>query len=461
MAYPTALLDPTLVFVWVSPSITDATGWQPDELVGTSALDYVVPDDLAELRRLLDPARAVPNAPGQDPARRSTNRVRFRTRGGGWVALEFAANSQLTNPEVRGIVVVFVETTERRLIDGVYEAMASGESLGDIATKVAALLSWQAYGARASVSLPGVTPPVEVSVGRRDADTVVVSHQIDEVGRLEVEYPDTVVVSDWFRLLLDRSAGLVRVAVSRHLGEQLLVRRLAEKTAIIAAVSHDLRSPIAAIQLMSNLLDGDEERLSEDQRRRLATRIRTDAQRTSRLLADLTAVDRILHGATELHVQPVSLGALTERVLNELDVDGRAAPTVATGDVMAVVDPALTERIVDNLLSNAMKHTPSDVRIHVSFEALEDVVVVHVDDDGSGVPMHERERIFDAYVRGDAEQRHRPGSGMGLFLVRTFAEVQGGAADCSASPWGGARFSVRLPAAPTQVRDMRESPVVH
>ena len=104
----------------------------------------------------------------------------------------------------------------------------------------------------------------------------------------------------------------------------------------------------------------------------------------------------------------------------------------------------LTERIVDNLVANAFKHTPTGSRVEVSVTATDRHVAIHVDDDGVGVPESHRTSVFDAYVRGDGSGP-LPGSGMGLFLVRTFAEVQGGRVSCDASPLGGARFTVELP----------------
>ncbi|MCX6521250.1 MAG: sensor histidine kinase [Actinobacteria bacterium] len=100
--------------------------------------------------------------------------------------------------------------------------------------------------------------------------------------------------------------------------------------------------------------------------------------------------------------------------------------------------------MVDNLVTNALKHTPTGARVEVSICATDTHVAIHVDDDGPGVPGAMRSAIFDAYVRGDGSGP-RPGSGMGLFLVRTFAEVQGGTVFCDESPLGGARFSVVLP----------------
>ena len=196
---------------------------------------------------------------------------------------------------------------------------------------------------------------------------------------------------------------------------------------------------------MSTLLDGNGDTLTVDQRRELAGGSTSMPSRTSRLLADLTSLDRLLHGSNEPCCSGSAVAPLVERVVNEVDVADRTLGVVPDPDACAaMVDPVLTERVVDNLVTNALKHTPVGSRVEISIEAGERDVVLHVDDDGPGIAAPLRAALFDAYVRGD-DSAVRPGSGMGLFLVRTFAEVQGGMVFCDESPLGGARFSVVLP----------------
>lgn len=441
MAYVTALASPEMFIEWVSPSVRDLTGWSAEQLIGANALDFVHPDDIAVVARLVEAERNDPHPYGVDPARLAVNRIRFRSFDGGWRSLDIAANNQMENPAVRGFVFIMSDTTVQRLKDDIFDAMASGEPIGVIASKVAELLSWQTERSFVQATARGLAEEV---AGEHRAGTVLITAEIGDA-MVAVEHPADAVPSEWFRLLLDRAVGLLHVAVTRHHGEQALRRRIDEKTAIISAVSHDLRSPIAAIQLMSTLLDGNGDTLTADQRRQLVTRINADAQRTSRLLADLTSADRLLHGAVEPTLQRVAILPLVSRVIDELDDTDRRVTLVPPGDVAHVhADPVLTERIVDNLVANAIKHTPPGARIEVTVCTTDTHVAVHVDDDGAGVPEHHRAAIFDAYVRGDGSGP-RPGSGMGLFLVRTFAEVQRGSVWCDESPLGGARFSVVLP----------------
>ena len=446
-AHVVFFLDEEFVIRWVSPSSTDMLGWSLDELVGRSGLHFVHPDDLGDIGRLVFEEIRSPHEYGADPARRTFDEVRLATVDGTWKAFEFAANNLIADPEVRGFVVVMRDVTERRMQDDVWSSMAAGSPIEVTAELVAHLLSWQSGGVAVSIDLPFAVP---ITVGEPPRDVTPVTVDLsDGMGRVVIHHPVDPTPSAWVGMLVERAGALLDLAVRQAVGQHEMQRRLAQKTALISAVSHDLRSPLAAIELMSTLLDGDGHgdgggRLTDDQRRQLVSRIGEDARRTSRLLTDLTAVDKILHGAAELVAQPVRLSPLVERVAAEVTVDGLRSVHTELSDVTALADPVLAERIVDNLVSNALKHAPLDARVRIVVEPDDDHALVHVDDDGPGVPVDVRSRIFEAYVRGE-DSAARPGSGMGLFLARTFAEVQGGSVSCSDSPWGGARFSVRLP----------------
>ena len=443
MAYVTALVEESLQILWISPSASDLTGWSAHELIGANALEFVHPDDLDGVARLLEAERADPHPYGSDPARVAVNRIRFRMIDGGWRSFDIAANNQCENPEVRGFVFIMSDTTVQRLMDGIYDSMAAGMPVATTAARVAELLSRQTDGSQVTVTLHGMQP---ITIGKSVPGRSDVIVELAPHGRISVEHASGRPPSEWFVVLAERAAALLDVAVTRHLGEVALRRRLDEKTALISAVSHDLRSPVAAIHLMASLLEDSSDALTVEQRRELARRIGGDARRTSRLLADLTSLDRLLHGSSDLVTQRVSLHGLIGRVLSE--ADGPDHTVVLVPDAVghaAVADPVLTERIVDNLVVNALKHTPVGSRIEVSIDVHGDRdLVVHVDDDGPGIAVPMRAALFDAYVRGDETATH-PGTGMGLYLVRTFADVQGGSVVCGESPLGGARFSVMLP----------------
>ena len=446
MAHVTALADESMTIVWISPSVRDLMGWSTNELIGRNAVELVHPDDVEGVLRILAAEAEVPTPYGVDPARKSTNRTRFVDASGGWRAFDIAANNQSANPDVRGFVFILSDSTEQRLLELVYDSMTAGSSVAVTARRVVEMLSWQTEESLVTARLDGVET---VSAGIPIEGRVELVLPVSSSGSIAIEHDAAGVPSTWFVVLAERAAALLDVAVTRHLGEMALRRRLDEKTALISAVSHDLRSPVAAIHLMASLLEDSSDALTVEQRRELARRIGTDARRTSRLLADLTSLDRLLHGSGDLVTQRVPLHGLMERVLSEADAADHTVVLAPDGAGHAAAgDPVLIERIVDNLVMNALKHTPVGSRIEVSIEAHGDrEVMVHVDDDGPGVAAPMRAALFDAYVRGD-DTTLRPGSGMGLYLVRTFAEVQGGGVVCDASPLGGARFSVTLPRSP-------------
>lgn len=442
LAYVTAITDPSMTIEWISPSVRGLTGWSPDELIGRNAVELVHADDIDGVLRILAAEAEAPRAYDPYSGSAAVNRLRFRTADGGWRAFDIGANNRTDDPRVRGFVFVLADAAVAGLVDEVYDSMIRNRPVAETAGCVARMLAHQSGGSLVRVHLED---DVCVEAGRPRAGAASYEVPISPAGTLMLEHDADSVPSEWLRVLSERAAGLVEIAIARELGERDLRRRLDEKTAIIAAVSHDLRSPIAAIQLMSTLLDHGA--VSPVQQRELAARIALDARRTSRLLADLTSVDRMLRGDLRSHPARASLRTIVAEVLADLDVEGRAPVVLGPADVSAVVDAVLTGRIVDNLVGNALKYTPLSSRIEVAVSTDGVEAVIDIDDDGPGVPVEARDQIFAAYARGD-EPADRPGSGMGLFLARTFAEVQHGTVTCEQSPLGGARFRVRLPLAP-------------
>ncbi len=224
---------------------------------------------------------------------------------------------------------------------------------------------------------------------------------------------------------------------------------LEERDALIAAVSHDVRSPLAAVSLMSQTLAQRGATMTDEQRREIAERISADARHTVEVLSDLASAQRLKVRDIAASRSTIDLENLLTSVVAQQrsDVHDVRLGAIELHGSTVIADRVLVSRILDNLVSNAVKHTPPGSTVTVGAAVLGDDILVFVDDDGPGLPEPIRESVFDAYVRGTSSTV-RPGSGVGLFLVRTFAQLHGGRAWWEPSPIGGSRFVVSLPQYP-------------
>lgn len=227
-----------------------------------------------------------------------------------------------------------------------------------------------------------------------------------------------------------------------------LARAARERAALLSAVSHDIRAPLAAIRMMTEILEDRADAISEFQRTEMISRVRAEARRTEGVLSDLVAANRLGSGLEAPRRTRVDLEQLIYESARELAGATHSITVDAVrGDLMLWADEVQVERIVDNLISNAITHTPAGCKILISAVGKADVVELAVDDDGPGVPDEMRVSVFAAYVRGE-RSADRPGTGLGLFLVQQFARFHGGSARCMPSERGGARFLVTLPRQP-------------
>ncbi|MGZ8578549.1 MAG: PAS domain-containing protein, partial [Actinomycetota bacterium] len=220
------------------------------------------------------------------------------------------------------------------------------------------------------------------------------------------------------------------------------------KNTFLQAVSHDLRTPLAAILGLAITLERGDVHLPEDDARDLARRIAGNARRLERLVTNLLDLDRLSRGIVTPKLETTDVGGLVQRVLSESELvaDSRLRPRIES--VVVPADPAKVERIVENLLANAGRHTPATSTIWVGVRAVADGVLISVEDDGPGVPEEIRDAIFEPFQQGDDAPAHSPGVGVGLTLVRRFAELHGGQAWVEEREGGGASFRVFLPSAP-------------
>ncbi len=220
------------------------------------------------------------------------------------------------------------------------------------------------------------------------------------------------------------------------------------KNTFLAAVSHELRSPLTSILGLSLTLERSE--MLEDDRNDLLERLAANARKLDRLLKDLLDIDRLNRGIVEPQYRVTDVGALARRTIESLDALNDRSILVEADPVVISVDPAKVERIVENLLTNAARHTTTDRRIWLKVRELEGGVLIAVEDDGSGVPQELREAIFEPFRQGPTASPHTPGTGIGLSLVGRFSELHGGRAWVEEREGGGASFRVFLPGGPVE-----------
>jgi signal transduction histidine kinase len=159
-------------------------------------------------------------------------------------------------------------------------------------------------------------------------------------------------------------------------------------------------------------------------------------------------VDRLARGVIEPKLQPLDVGELIRRVAEETDVGPRTL-LVDAPDVLVIADGAKVERIVENLLVNAARHTGEDARIWIRIWVQDVGVVVCVEDDGPGVPDELKDAIFEPFRQGPPVDGSPSGTGIGLSLVASFAALHGGRAWVEDRAGGGASFRVFLPLGPS------------
>src|SRR3989441_12119444 len=219
------------------------------------------------------------------------------------------------------------------------------------------------------------------------------------------------------------------------------------KNAFLTAVSHELRSPLTSILGLSLTLERARQMPDED-RNDLLERLAANARKLDRLLRDLLDIDRLNRGIVEPQYRVTDVGALARRTVESLDPLSDRSVTTHADPVVLPVDPAKVERIVENLLMNAARHTTGDRTIWLRVEAWNGGGLIAVEDDGPGVPEQISEAIFEPFRHGPTASPHSPGTGIGLSLVARFAELHGGRAWVEERDGGGASFRVFLPGGP-------------
>ncbi|MEV7416117.1 sensor histidine kinase KdpD [Streptomyces sp. NPDC089919] len=250
-------------------------------------------------------------------------------------------------------------------------------------------------------------------------------------------------------VVLDRQRLVDEAARSRELAEGNRIR-----TALLAAVSHDLRTPLAGIKASVSSLRSDDVEWSEEDRAALLEGIEEGADRLDHLVGNLLDMSRLQTGTVTPLIREIDLDEVVPMALGGVP-EGSVGLDVPETLPMVAVDPGLLERAVANVVENAVKYSPEGQRVQVSASVLGERVEVRVVDRGPGVPDEAKERIFEPFQRyGDAPRG--AGVGLGLAVARGFVEAMGGTLHTEDTPGGGLTMVLTLRAVHSDRTAVRE-----
>jgi two-component system sensor histidine kinase KdpD len=247
-------------------------------------------------------------------------------------------------------------------------------------------------------------------------------------------------------------ASLLGVAIDRErlaqeaMEAETLRRSDAMKTAVLRAVSHDLRTPLMAILTSASALSQPDLAIKEDERGELLDTIRSEAARLDRLVGNLLDLSRLQAGAARPEPSEWSVDDLLVQSLAEIGPSAeRVEVALPQESPLVRVDSRQAERALVNLIENALKYSPESEPVRVQVATAPAEVLVRVVDHGPGIAPSEIERIFEAFHRGSRSGTSQ-GAGLGLAIARGFAEANGGRVWAESRDEQGATFVLALPA---------------
>lgn len=229
------------------------------------------------------------------------------------------------------------------------------------------------------------------------------------------------------------------------------------RNAFLAAVSHDYRTPLATIMSAASSLEQQADRLAPDQRRRLAAAILEESGRLARLTDNTLQLARLDAPGVELRCDWESAEEIIGTALRHIrrrDGGSQVRARLEPGLPLVWCDAILVSQLLDNLVDNALKYGQPGGPVEIVVERCEASILIAVRDRGPGIPPAWREKVFDAFRRGEAESvRGRTGAGVGLAVCRAIARAHGGELTLRVRNGGGSSFECRIP-----LRDMPSAP---
>ena len=252
-------------------------------------------------------------------------------------------------------------------------------------------------------------------------------------------------------LLLGRVVGTAVQNIRSYEAERKTVEELRRLSALradfVSLVSHELRSPMAAVIGAANTLQGRWRELSAEQREAFLALIGDETSRLAALVSDVLDTSRIEAGTFTFSFRDVDVGEVVREVVSTaatLQDEVRVAAEVSGSLPPIRGDRDRLRQVVQNLVENAVKYSSSGGEVRVSAHARNGVIRVEVTDDGPGIPWEDQRLIFEKFGRSSGAAT-KPGTGLGLFIARSIAEAHGGSLDVDSAPMRGSTFTLALP----------------
>ncbi len=275
-----------------------------------------------------------------------------------------------------------------------------------------------------------------------------------ELGMLALRVPNSeatdIHFQQYLRMIAELVASILEKIESTEIKEESRVRDEREKlrTSLLSSVSHDLKTPLAAILGSLSVHRSMYDKLPEAQRKELTEAALTEAQRLDSFITNILDLAKIESGAVKFKRQWQSPDDLVTRVKKRMRMRFEHHTLVVHSNASEIevgLDPVISEQALFNVFDNAIKYTPTGSIVEVRMETTDKYFKLHVRDHGKGIPQEDRERIFDKYTRLQRQDHQVAGTGLGLAVAHAAMRGQGGDITVNVHADGGAIFTLCWP----------------
>ncbi len=237
-----------------------------------------------------------------------------------------------------------------------------------------------------------------------------------------------------------------RTAKLREANQQL--RELSEmRSRFVSMVCHEFGNPLNNITLLVSSLQRYDAQLSLDQKNEYLLDVKTNVERMTQMIDDILVIGKIEAKVLEVQPEPLDVVAFSRGLLKEQDYLRPQNPIqffCRAPQMMAHLDPQLLRSVLSNLLSNAIRYTPTDQAIYLKLAQRQNQLIVQVQDNGIGIPVEDKSQLFEPFHRG-RNVSNIPGTGLGLSIVKQFVDLLHGKIDVTSEVDMGTTFTIKLP----------------